>query len=79
MVSPEKQAALDARMAKLRITEDDLVEKFVLGSGSGGQKMVYRGSPHVAMLAGNVGTQKPRTECPRLFAVGPRGFEPRTC
>lgn len=39
MVSPDKQAALDSRMAKLRIAEDDLVEKFVLGSGSGGQKI----------------------------------------
>lgn len=39
MVSPEKQAALDARMAALGITDDDLVEKFVLGSGSGGQKI----------------------------------------
>jgi peptide chain release factor len=39
MVSPEKQAALDARMAALGIAEDDLVEKFVLGSGSGGQKI----------------------------------------
>ena len=39
MISPEKQAALDSRMAKLRIADDDLVEKFVLGSGSGGQKI----------------------------------------
>jgi protein subunit release factor B len=39
MVSPEKQAALESRMAKLRIADDDLVEKFVLGSGSGGQKI----------------------------------------
>lgn len=39
MSSPEKQAALEARMAALRVTEDDLVEKFVLGSGSGGQKI----------------------------------------
>lgn len=39
MVSPEKQTALDARMARLRLAEDDLVEKFVLGSGSGGQKI----------------------------------------
>jgi protein subunit release factor B len=39
LVSPEKQAALDVRMAKLRIAEDDLVEKFILGSGSGGQKI----------------------------------------
>ena len=39
MDSPEKQAALEARMTALGITEDDLVEKFVLGSGSGGQKI----------------------------------------
>jgi protein subunit release factor B len=39
MISPEKQAALDARMAKLRIAEEDLVEKFILGSGAGGQKI----------------------------------------
>lgn len=39
MVSPEKQAALEARMTALGITEDDLVEKFVLGFGSGGQKI----------------------------------------
>jgi protein subunit release factor B len=39
VVSPEKQAALDARMAKLRLVEEDLVEKFILGSGSGGQKI----------------------------------------
>lgn len=39
MVSPEKQAALDARMSALGIKEDDLVEKFVLGSGAGGQKI----------------------------------------
>lgn len=39
MVSPEKQAALEVRMTALGITEDDLVEKFVLGSGSGGQKI----------------------------------------
>lgn len=39
MVSPEKQAALETRMAALGIAEDDLVEKFVLGSGSGGQKI----------------------------------------
>ncbi|MFM2241273.1 MAG: hypothetical protein RLZ97_128 [Verrucomicrobiota bacterium] len=39
MISPEKQAALDARMAALGILEADLVEKFVLGSGAGGQKI----------------------------------------
>lgn len=39
MVSPEKQAALDARLASIGIGEDDLLEKFILGSGSGGQKI----------------------------------------
>ncbi|MEM9236174.1 MAG: peptide chain release factor-like protein [Verrucomicrobiota bacterium] len=39
MVSPEKQAALEERMARLGIQEADLVEKFILGSGSGGQKI----------------------------------------
>ncbi len=39
MSSPEKQAALEQRMASLGVTEEDLVEKFVLGSGSGGQKI----------------------------------------
>jgi len=39
MISPDKQAALEARMAELGITEADLVEKFILGSGSGGQKI----------------------------------------
>ena len=34
-----KEAALEARMKKLGINEDDLVEKFILGSGSGGQKV----------------------------------------
>ncbi|MGB0774875.1 MAG: peptide chain release factor family protein [Akkermansiaceae bacterium] len=39
MPSPEKHAALEARMAELGITEDTLVEKFIQGSGSGGQKI----------------------------------------
>lgn len=34
-----KEAALEERMKKLGINEDDLVEKFILGSGSGGQKV----------------------------------------
>lgn len=38
-VSPEKQSALDQRMAALGVTEDDLLEKFVRGSGAGGQKI----------------------------------------
>ncbi len=38
-VSPEKQAALEQRMASLGVTEADLREKFVRGSGAGGQKI----------------------------------------
>ncbi len=38
-VSPEKQAALEQRLAALGIRESDLLEKFVRGSGSGGQKI----------------------------------------
>ena len=34
-----KQALLEERMRKLAIREQDLVEKFVLGSGRGGQKI----------------------------------------
>lgn len=39
VIGPDKQAALQGRMAALRISEDDLVEKFILGSGPGGQKI----------------------------------------
>jgi len=39
MPSPEKIAALEARMAALGVTEETLVEKFIQGSGSGGQKI----------------------------------------
>lgn len=38
-VSPEKDGQLAARMASLGIRETDLDEKFVKGSGSGGQKV----------------------------------------
>lgn len=38
-VSTDKQRALEARMAELGIREEDLTEKFILGSGSGGQKI----------------------------------------
>jgi protein subunit release factor B len=37
--TPEKLEALAARMEALGITESELVEKFVRGSGSGGQKV----------------------------------------
>ncbi|MBK1830339.1 peptide chain release factor-like protein [Verrucomicrobiaceae bacterium R5-34] len=39
MPSPEKIAALEARMAGLGITDETLTEKFIQGSGSGGQKI----------------------------------------
>jgi len=38
-VTPEKLASLQQRMAALGIVEADLLEKFVRGSGSGGQKI----------------------------------------
>ena len=38
-VSTEKRAKLAERMAALGIRDNDLIEKFVLGSGSGGQKI----------------------------------------
>lgn len=38
-ISKEKQLRLEARMEELGIREEDLVEKFILGSGSGGQKI----------------------------------------
>jgi len=37
--SPEKTSALEQRMASLGIYPADLLEKFVRGSGSGGQKI----------------------------------------
>ena len=39
MIGPDKQALLEERMTALGIAEADLVEKFILGSGSGGQKI----------------------------------------
>lgn len=38
-VTPDKLAALEQRMAALGIAETDLLEKFVRGSGAGGQKI----------------------------------------
>lgn len=38
-VSSEKLTDLEQRMASLGITETDLLEKFVRGSGAGGQKI----------------------------------------
>ncbi len=39
MISKEKFDELHARMERLGIRSDDLVEKFILGSGKGGQKV----------------------------------------
>jgi protein subunit release factor B len=38
-VTAEKRQALEERMVRLGIREQDLVEKFILGAGSGGQKL----------------------------------------
>jgi len=38
-VSTQKRKALEEEMLKLGIQEDDILEKFILGSGSGGQKV----------------------------------------
>ena len=38
-ISKEKQDALLKRMEKIGLHENDLIEKFILGSGSGGQKI----------------------------------------
>lgn len=38
-VSKQKQDELADRMARLHIREEDLIEKFILGSGPGGQKV----------------------------------------
>lgn len=39
VISKEKQKALQERMQRLEVREEDLVEKFILGSGRGGQKV----------------------------------------
>ncbi|MDG2399026.1 MAG: peptide chain release factor-like protein [Akkermansiaceae bacterium] len=39
MISADKKGALERRMASLGIFEDDLIEKFIRGTGSGGQKV----------------------------------------
>lgn len=38
-IRKEKLEALNQRMEELGIREDDLIEKFILGSGKGGQKV----------------------------------------
>lgn len=38
-ITSNKKQALERRMKQLGIDEDDLIEKFILGSGKGGQKV----------------------------------------
>jgi len=38
-VTTEKSRLLELRMSELKIKEDDLIEKFIKGSGPGGQKV----------------------------------------
>lgn len=38
-VTPKKQKDLDTRLQELKIKEEDLQEKFIKGSGHGGQKL----------------------------------------
>lgn len=39
MISVDKKKALERRLASLGVFEDDLIEKFIRGTGSGGQKI----------------------------------------
>lgn len=39
MISKEKIETLSMRLERLGVKESDLIEKFILGSGSGGQKI----------------------------------------
>ena len=39
MIRPEKRLALEQKMLALGLLEKDLLEKFILGSGKGGQKI----------------------------------------
>ena len=39
MLSSDKKEALERRMNSLGVFEDDLIEKFIRGTGSGGQKV----------------------------------------
>lgn len=39
MINKEKEDALRLRMQDLGIVEEDIIEKFILGSGKGGQKI----------------------------------------
>lgn len=61
-VTPDKEDELVARMNRLGVREQDLVEKFILGSGSGGQK-VNKTSSCVYLLHLPTGTE---VKCQRV-------------
>ena len=39
MISKEKFQEIEERLERLQVRKEDLIEKFILGSGSGGQKV----------------------------------------
>jgi len=39
MIGKEKKEDLEERLKELKVKDDDLIEKFILGSGKGGQKI----------------------------------------
>ena len=43
MIGQDKRAALKRRMVDLGILEDDLIERFIRGTGHGGQKIGHGG------------------------------------
>lgn len=58
VVSPEKWAALKKEMEEVGVLEKDLKESFVLGSGSGGQKIQKTHSAvHLKHLPSNLEVQ----------------------
>jgi len=66
-VGPEKIKQLEARMTKLDIVESDLSEKFVLGSGKGGQKQNKTASAvHLAHAPSGVEVKCQRTRSQHL-------------
>lgn len=71
-VSQKKWRELKARMAKLGIREQDLTEKFILGSGKGGQKLHKTSScVYLHLLPSGIEVKCQRSrhrEANRLFA-----------
>jgi protein subunit release factor B len=55
-VSQEKILKLESRLKKLNINEDDIIENFIKGTGSGGQK-INKTSSCVQIIHKNSGTE----------------------